>query len=1094
MFTTTSINSIPNDGHCLFRSISTARIRNSQDIAVLSERNSIKVFLDSHEEVRGWYYSNNDARRYRDMCLMSGNVVWGSFTDIMVLSHLRNLEIRLVTINNNLIASTINVRGIANPNDFIVPSRYGVTSSNYITIYTNNNGNHFSCFPNDSFFITRQPSPISIPFSNPKPPPQLPQLPQLPPQLPPSIHVNNPNLSMNNATLQPTTYASSMNNQPSLQNMAVAQKPQIKLEPLYPMTPVVKQKSFLLIDLTCDRIGCYAFNNVGLNLDGSLLVEKTPLVYEITNGIKYYLNLPAKPVVDPNLRRSSRLSSIQQTKRLEEYVGKIINIDKNLVNNCCTFQNNENQWKNQSLQHLAQYCSNNNKVWLYTHISPLTIRANKYPRYNGIKKTEVDEYITLLKVTNPRLFSSSTPPLQILIYGGVAQQAEDVALSEKCNNNTEGEPIVGICLFEKFAVLAHVRQNRLFFSNFTSLKRFIQSLMKALSIKYYFLFDDSRNQTSNIELTLLNAIVGKKPFYTSTLGAIPLQVSNVYAPPFVKKRVDIYVNFSTIRCGYLELVNQANKLSLKNYCSCLQNNQSFTNAWKTLWSFFETAGMNNNQSSNVFNNYSFKGFLDLMHAWYKSYSSNPKLCKAILDIQGECLKYFRFSNVTLYSAILSSNSCSEAVKYTIQEHFAENSQNIIGPLLEAIYKAYSPIFMVHLDNGVRTEEILAEAKNTWGGHWAIIPQMQQKSSNQLLISNTSTSNNANPIAKSFGNNSNNMPDTSTSSSITTNSANPYKNIPKVKIDLNKLPPLPTSLTTNTVSSNPYQNIPEMKVDTDNIPPLPSFLNTNTSTGMNRPLTTNMNVDSKKKDTSKAPKKRSRSKNKNNSDFDCSHCNKNFAAQWRLNQHFKSTHGPKIIPCSDCDDMFRTNSQLNKHYKRFHGEDDYQCTDCDKTYRDQDRLSQHFKSTHGPENIQCPHCVKKFRTVSLLNTHVKRIHGPKNHVCPKCGNRFGLKSELNTHLKTTHGTSNLNCHLCPKKFKLTSHLNYHLKTAHAEKGYECSYCSNKFASQSELNQHLRKSHAPKKLICKHCGKKYGDLSQLNQHLKKHYDSSLIFQCK
>ncbi|MCP3967979.1 MAG: hypothetical protein GY750_18230 [Lentisphaerae bacterium] len=1082
MLTTTSSNSIPNDGHCLFRSISVARLGNNLDIAVLNERNSIKSFLDRHEEVRGWYYSSGDARRYRDMCLMKGNVVWGSFTDIMLLSHLRNIEIRLITINNNSIASSVNVRGISNPNTFNIPTRFGITSNNYITIYTNSNGNHFSAFPNDPFLGSTQPSSTSTIFNTNPPPP------------PPPKPICYSSSLVNNSILQPATYSFSscnINNSSSAQS----QKPSIiKIEPLAQMTPIAtflnKQKSFLMIDLTCDEASSHFFNNWGLNLDGNLLVERTSLAPEIINAVKYFIKEPDKEPDNSNLRRSKRLQLLPNTKKLNEYIGRGICIDDNVLKSCCAFQNNYKGWMNHSAQQLKLYSNKKNKVWLYLHVSPLSLSSNRYPRYNGIRKIEVDEYITLLKITKQQVINSTQPPVQILIYGGVSENAEDIALSEKCINNADGEPIMGICLFEEFAVLAHVRQNRLLFSSFSSLSGLIQGLMKKLGIKYYFLFDDSRNQVSNIELTLLNTIVGKKPFYTSTLGAIPLQVTNVRAAPFVKRTAEEYVNCSSNPHKANDLLHQMGKIPLKVYYNCLKDKTSFNGAWDKLWSSF---GNVNQQNTKTFNTHSLSQFLLLLHQWYKSYRTNPQIGKAILDMQSECLKYFRFSGYTLYSGSLSSNNCSQAVDKTIQEHFILQNSASLKPLLSAIYNAYAPLFLVLLDNNINQTQIMLKAQDIWGGSWRIHQHMQQQQIQSITTTTNNNQSTANLNTSSFSitTNSNNMgiqkqftnnttsnkpvpvihnlnipnstqiPVTtnnntmsnksvpvihnlnipnSTQIPVTTNnnttSSNPFKDIPKIDIDMSKLQQLsmPQNINTNKKPANPFKNPPKVDIDFSKLPTYPSSFSFNQNNSNSTvPTPDDIEMNSKKKSSSRSTKKKKNKKymtyvRKKDHDgaFECRLCDKSYNEQWKLNRHMKS-HQKAQFKCPHCDMAFRENYKLNRHLK-IHNNNrtkSHICHVCGSGFLERDYLNAHMKVHTETESHPCQQCDRKFDSSSKLNRHMVVHTGEKPHQCKYCLKRFNDKYNLKQHLRIHNNDNTHQCIFCHQTFTSSTALKYHL---------------------------------------------------------------------
>ncbi|MCP4102549.1 MAG: hypothetical protein GY750_14185 [Lentisphaerae bacterium] len=141
---------IANDGHCLFRSISFRLRLDKSDLGVKKERGDLKSFIGGHPELRQWYYSaDSDFNRYTDMHKMSGGVVWGSLTDIMVISFARKVNISLINVEQDMNTPYFTAKGITNPNTMTIPLEYSTKSTKTITLYTNSAGNHFSCSPND---------------------------------------------------------------------------------------------------------------------------------------------------------------------------------------------------------------------------------------------------------------------------------------------------------------------------------------------------------------------------------------------------------------------------------------------------------------------------------------------------------------------------------------------------------------------------------------------------------------------------------------------------------------------------------------------------------------------------------------------------------------------------------------------------------------------------------------------------------------------------------------------------------------------------------------------------------------------------------
>ena len=175
-------------------------------------------------------------------------------------------------------------------------------------------------------------------------------------------------------------------------------------------------------------------------------------------------------------------------------------------------------------------------------------------------------------------------------------------------------------------------------------------------------------------------------------------------------------------------------------------------------------------------------------------------------------------------------------------------------------------------------------------------------------------------------------------------------------------------------------------------------------------------------------------------------------------------------CQYCHKMFITFSNLKRHVKQEHlKKDRYECSICNKSFAAKISLEYHLRKHVEGFELSCEYCSEKFIDFKTYAKHRKTHrshHYQFEQKCPECGKIILGKDKLKRHQQEVHTNSPLNqppnsplshmCSQCDKIYKRKNDLDRHVEVQHNEhKGYPCEHCLKTFTYISNMKRHARK---------------------------------------
>lgn len=148
---------------------------------------------------------------------------------------------------------------------------------------------------------------------------------------------------------------------------------------------------------------------------------------------------------------------------------------------------------------------------------------------------------------------------------------------------------------------------------------------------------------------------------------------------------------------------------------------------------------------------------------------------------------------------------------------------------------------------------------------------------------------------------------------------------------------------------------------------------------------------------------------------------------------------------------------------------FKCTSCDKDFAHQKGVRQHFETAHMGIRYKCPECKKTFRQeVSLRNHKLICSGAPPGqdsskgliHKCQYCTMRFRQNYRKLLHERTVHlKIRDFECNICKKAFTQSASLRTHQKLIHFPNPLKCGLdgCKMTYTTKYMLERHRKKCH-------------------------------------
>ena len=217
----------------------------------------------------------------------------------------------------------------------------------------------------------------------------------------------------------------------------------------------------------------------------------------------------------------------------------------------------------------------------------------------------------------------------------------------------------------------------------------------------------------------------------------------------------------------------------------------------------------------------------------------------------------------------------------------------------------------------------------------------------------------------------------------------------------------------------------------------------------------------------------------------------------------------LYPCNVCQKRFATNAALNQHWNSQHPDKSKTtCTLCHKTFTSEFYLLEHTRAHLNILPFSCNLCNAFFATNSKMHSHRRKKH-PEPFKCDYCEEEFSLARDLYYH-KKNHIANHFVCVKCNKPFLDKYYFLQHQRNNTCNKiktsisvAFSCDYCSKSFTTKPSLMKHKRiyKGNckvAPRNLFrneskeiypCNDCSTLFQDYTDLTRHVIKCNPSQL-----
>ena len=186
-------------------------------------------------------------------------------------------------------------------------------------------------------------------------------------------------------------------------------------------------------------------------------------------------------------------------------------------------------------------------------------------------------------------------------------------------------------------------------------------------------------------------------------------------------------------------------------------------------------------------------------------------------------------------------------------------------------------------------------------------------------------------------------------------------------------------------------------------------------------------------------------------LNCELCEFIFDTKDALRYHCVKVHKDISFPCDLCNKKFK---DLDSHVKYFHDRKrDFKCNYCEKEFQANFILQNHVKSVHHGTKMNCPDCNKNLSIDNFLR-HRKEKHEKIKRPCPHCEKEFGL-SNLPRHIRGVHNNETTKCPECSKSIALFN-MKTHINMIHKKIKQNCDIC-NELVGFYSLSVHKRRVH-------------------------------------
>jgi KRAB domain-containing zinc finger protein len=206
---------------------------------------------------------------------------------------------------------------------------------------------------------------------------------------------------------------------------------------------------------------------------------------------------------------------------------------------------------------------------------------------------------------------------------------------------------------------------------------------------------------------------------------------------------------------------------------------------------------------------------------------------------------------------------------------------------------------------------------------------------------------------------------------------------------------------------------------------------------------------------------------------CGECNREFISEQALDQHFKDSLVHKIFECKDCGQECCGAAALDDHMDAYHPP--AICQQCDREFTSLKALMQHIRESSAHKVFECQESGEECIGKTALDDHEDRFH---SLACQQCNKQFGSKEALQQHFKDSPVHRAFRCADCDREFVSQAALTQHLNSpVHV---HRCEDCDREFRTAASLQQH--KTSPAHVFKCAPCNRTFASQAALDQHLQ------------
>lgn len=242
---------------------------------------------------------------------------------------------------------------------------------------------------------------------------------------------------------------------------------------------------------------------------------------------------------------------------------------------------------------------------------------------------------------------------------------------------------------------------------------------------------------------------------------------------------------------------------------------------------------------------------------------------------------------------------------------------------------------------------------------------------------------------------------------------------------------------------------------------------------------------------------------------CDKCpNLTFPKFGTLRTHMLSEHRKQWAYVTCCNIKLDKRHKLLEHIIYHQEPEKFKCPECSRQFTSMFKVQNHQKTMHEPKiqlKHECRKCGKRFLKGCSLKIHMvvhltkEERDAQKTLICNECENRFTSKYKLEQHMKQVHLNMNLYvCEICAKVYKTKTQYRYHHTTAHCAEPQpkaQCPLCKNFYLNEECVKKHIQHIHSEKKNhVCDVCGKVSLNIRAMRSHKRYMHQYERKFVCK